>query len=230
MKAKVEGIEVFSENSFVLKLKPSGKFDYRAGQFVMLKAGECEKPFSISSHPSEKFLEFLIREHNDGSVTPKLMHLKKGDVVEVEGPFGAFGVRESKAKEILFVAAGTGVAPFRAMVQDALLRFPNKKITLLFGFRFDFYYEKIWKSLQKKYKNFNLVACCSKPGKEWKGKSGRVTDFLGEVLKPSMEIYICGQEKMVEDVKVQLTGKLGVDAKRVHVEEWKEEKVAAAAR
>jgi NAD(P)H-flavin reductase len=227
MKATVIGIEVFTENNFVLKLKPEKKLKYGAGQFVMLKVDGNEKPFSISSHPSENSLEFLIKEHDDGTVTPKLLHLKKGDNVRIDGPFGAFSVKDTRAKEIVFIAAGTGVAPFRAMVIDALMRFPDKKITLIFGFRFDFYYEKIWDNLKKKYKNFNLVACCSRAEEiKWKGRAGRVTDYLKEVLKDAKgkEVYICGQEKMVDEVEKQLIEQIGFAKSQIHVEEWKEDR------
>lgn len=233
MKAKVVGIEVFSENNFVLKLKPEKQLKYLAGQFVMLGFAGNEKPFSISSHPCEKYMEFLIKEHDDGPVTPKLMHLKKGDEVEIDGPFGAFGVKETKAKEIVFVAAGTGVAPFRAMVIDALQRFPKKKITLIFGFRFDFYYEKIWKDLQKKYKNFNLIACCSRPEEaKWKGLSGHVTDFFTKIKENPNEkdVYICGSESMVEEAKKILIKDYKFNSDQIRVEEWKEAKKMIAAR
>jgi NAD(P)H-flavin reductase len=227
MKAKVVGIEVFSENNFVLKLKPEKKFEYKAGQFVMLKVNGNQKPFSVSSHPSEEYLEFLIKEHDDGTVTPKLLHLKKGDKIELDGPFGVFNVRGTKAKEIVFIAAGTGVAPFRAMIIDALQRFSDKKITLVFGFRFDFYYEKIWKDLQKKYKNFNLIACCSRPEEvKRKGLCGHVADFFVRIKDnpKDKEIYICGSEAMVEEAKKILLNDYKFKEDQIRVEEWKEDR------
>lgn len=223
MKAEVTSIEVFSEDNFVLKLaKPEG-FEYRAGQFAMLHFNSKQKPFSIASHPSEEELIFLIKEHDNGDVTPHLMELKEGDEVEITGPFGVYEVKASDAEEIVFIAAGTGVAPFRSMILDVLERFPDKRVRLIFGFRYDFYFGDFWEGLKKEHSNFDYYVCCSRPKEaKWEGACGRITDDLEERIGgvDGKDVYVCGSEGVVEGVKDKLFNDMKFPKERVHIEEW----------
>ncbi|MFH1290000.1 MAG: FAD-binding oxidoreductase [Nanoarchaeota archaeon] len=221
MKVVVKEMRTFAEGNFLLKAKPEGRLDYEAGQFVMIKIDEIAKPFSIASPVGSETIDFLISVHPDGEITPRLAKLKRGDGFEIEGPYGAFTVKDTNAKEIIFIAAGTGVSPFRAMVVDALKRFSEKKISLIFGFRYDYYFEKEWKDLEKEYKNLKICACCSRPAKSWKGLKGRVTDHLGEIAKEAKgkEVYVCGPPAMVGSTK-EVLRKIGFKDKQVHTEKW----------
>jgi NAD(P)H-flavin reductase len=188
----------------------------------MIKHQGIEKPFSIASFPGEETVDFLISTHPDGMLTPKLARMKSGDGFEIAGPYGVFNVKDTKAKEIIFVAAGTGIAPFRSMVMDALQRFSKKKVKLIFGFRHDFYFEKYWRELEHSYENFSMCLCCSKPRDGWKGNSGRVTACLeGEIKNAkSKEVYICGPPQMVQDTKDILEKELGFRKEQIHLEKW----------
>jgi NAD(P)H-flavin reductase len=115
---EVVKVELYDNKTFLLEItKPEG-FEFKAGQFAMIHTHGSEKPFSIASPPSLKNLQFLIKEHDEGTVTQYLDDLKKGDKLKITAPFGVFCVRDTKAKELYFIAAGTGVAPFRSMICD----------------------------------------------------------------------------------------------------------------
>ncbi len=60
--------------------------------------------------------------------------LREGDAVTVNGPFGAFFVRES-SREIMFIAGGSGIAPVRAMLRDMAERGVNRRATFFFAAR-----------------------------------------------------------------------------------------------
>ncbi|MBU0467325.1 MAG: hypothetical protein KJ718_05055 [Nanoarchaeota archaeon] len=221
MKTVIKEVRRFEEGNFFMKTVPKKRFEYVPGQFVMVKLGEVEKPFSIAVHDEIGTIDFLISAHPDGEITPKLEKMKPGDKFEIEGPYGAFTVRETKSKEIVFIAAGTGIAPFRGMILEALKRFPEKKITLIFGFRYDFYFEKFWKSLEKKYKNFRVYASCSSLEKKWIGLRGRVTEHLEKKIKSTngKEVYVCGSPAMVKSTKKVLK-KIGFKDKQIRTEKW----------
>lgn len=220
--ATVSEIKKYSDVSVRVKFKLWERFDFKPGQFISIHHNKEERPFSIASVPGKKGFELLIRTHPDGKVTPWLCGLKKGSKVKISGPYGNFTIRENENKKIIFVCAGTGIAPFKGMVEYALKNYPNKKVTLIFGFREEFYFEKEFKKLQQKYRNFSLKPSCSKPDKNWKGLVGRVTEHLEEIIKSpdSKDIYICGPKEMVKNTKEILLTKLKFNKKYVHVEEW----------
>jgi NAD(P)H-flavin reductase len=221
MKVVVKEVQRFQEHNFFMKVVPEGEFRFKAGQFAMVKLGGVEKPFSIASFPGEETIDFLVSVHPEGEITPKLEAMKVGDKFEIDGPYGTFVISDTDAKEIVFIAAGTGIAPFRAMVTDALYKFPDKTIRLLFGFRCDYYFEDFWNKLQEVHKNFKVRATCSKPTPEWGGLTGRVTEHVGNVVQDAKgkEVYLCGPPAMVKDTKKALKD-LGFDDEQIHVEKW----------
>ena len=132
---EVIGNERYSEKDFLIRLaKPRG-FMFEAGQFVMVHVNNEKRAFSVASPPSYDFLELLIKKHSTGKVSSVLYKLKEGDKVNISGPYGKFRIKRIGNKEIIFVAGGTGLAPFRGMIYSALEKNPNKKITLIFGLR-----------------------------------------------------------------------------------------------
>ena len=191
---KVKKIKKFSKGSISISLEKPKELNFKAGQFMMIHCNGKEKPFSIGSHPSEKTLDFLIKVHPNGKITPKLCNLKKGSPLKISGPYGTFIVKSTL----------------------------DKKITLIFGFRNDFYYKKEFEKLEQEYSNFNLIPSCSAPKKTWKGKTGRVTEHIKEIIKSPdyKEVYICGMPEMVKTVKTMLIDEIGLKTEQVHVEEW----------
>lgn len=219
---KVRKIKKFSEGCILISLEKPKDLDYKAGQFMMICFNGKEKPFSIGSPPNGKTLDFLIKVHSDGEITPRLRDIKKGNPLKIKGPYGTFIVKPNNNKEIVFIAAGTGVSPFRGMADGALKDYPKKKITLIFGFRNDYYYKKEFEKLKKKFPNFNLIPVCSAPKKTWKGKTGRVTEYIKVLIKSpdSREVYICGMPEMVKTVKTMLIDEIGFKPAQVRIEEW----------
>ena len=53
----------------------------------------------------------------------------------MEGPFGAFRLRESSANDLLFVGGGAGLAPLLALLRSMAERGIDRKITFYYGAR-----------------------------------------------------------------------------------------------
>lgn len=219
---KVKEIKKFLDGTILISLEKPKEINYRAGQFMMIHCNGKEKPFSIASAPSENIILFLIKVHEGGEITPRLCNLKKGSILKISGPYGTFIVKPNQNKELIFIAAGTGVSPFRGMVKESLTTLPNKKVTLIFGFRNDFYFKKEFEKLSQEYKNFNLISSCSAPKKTWKGRTGRITEHIKKIIKSpeSKEVYICGMPEMVKTVRNILIDEIGLKTEQVRVEEW----------
>ncbi|MCF6356302.1 MAG: FAD-binding oxidoreductase, partial [Draconibacterium sp.] len=114
---KFENLRNLTENTFVLTL-PKSRFKYTAGQHISLaiKGDYQSREYSIYSAENGDNLEILVKEVAGGYFSPKLKHLKKGEFVEVHGPFGKFGVDEKNlnSHKHIFIASGTGIAPFHS--------------------------------------------------------------------------------------------------------------------
>jgi NAD(P)H-flavin reductase len=195
---------------------------FKAGQCVGFHIAEKEKRlYSIASLPSESGqLSFLIDVSHMGPGSQFVLALKPGDKFVIEGPYGAFTVND-ESEELMFVATGAGLAPFKSIVQDVLKNNYPKDVTLLFGIRNeeDKVYFDFFEKLSQEYQNFFFIPTFSQPKEVWNGAKGRVTNFIDENFESykNCRTYICGSPVMVKDVRALLMAK-GKDAKEIKLE------------
>ncbi|MCA9300751.1 MAG: hypothetical protein KDA28_16895, partial [Phycisphaerales bacterium] len=162
---------------------------WRAGQsFGVLPPGEDArgKPhklrlYSIAS-PTEgedgkgrllaTTVKRMIDEHWDdhrlflGVASNYLCNLQEGDQVQLTGPAGKRFLlpRDQNAHHYIFLATGTGVAPFRGMVMDLLARGCPNSITLIVGspYQTDLPYDVELRELDARYTNFRYLPAVSR--------------------------------------------------------------------
>lgn len=204
---------------FMIELEEPAAIDFKAGQFVLIKAkhpqtGELlSRAYSIASPPSETHvlrLNLEIVPH--GKLTPLMEQWEVGATVELQGPFGHFMVKAGPEKKtLLFVATGVGVAPFRSMIEDLLAKGDPRELHLYFGVRSeeDIFYREVFESLAAAHPNFHFTLTLSRPSDSWTGVTGRVTALLSSLsFDPSTtDAYLCGGKPMIDDVKKILLGK-----------------------
>ena len=147
------------------------------------------------SAPADAVLSFCIREVSRGLLSPVLAAAAPGTRFRVSGPHGYFTFKSAKGKTI-FVATGTGIAPFVAMARSGISGF-----TLLHGVRepSELYYQTLLRENAGRY-----VACLSKRGFELSKVAGafpgRVTDYLADRLDRNVyDFYLCGRSAMIRD-------------------------------
>jgi ferredoxin-NADP reductase len=210
---------------------------FLAGQFIQMISPVHEKAhpekikkiirsYSIASAPEEKrFLEFCIKLVLDGAFTPTLWNFREGDKIEIRGPYGKFVVPEPVDHDLVFIAAGTGIAPFWGMIGHLLKAGIQRDIVLLFGVRYedDVLYDKEFKQLEKEHPNFKAVFTLSRPRRpaEWWGETGYVQSLLEKYVKNPLhtKAYICGLTPMIEQSVAQLE-KIGFTPDRIHYERY----------
>jgi CDP-4-dehydro-6-deoxyglucose reductase len=223
VKAKlVESYEIAPEiRHFVFEVPEVENLPYLSGQFVSFSNVFGEKKitraYSTAAPPQGNRFELCLNRVKDGRFSPHLFSLQPGDVVEMRGPIGHF-VLKNPPNDSIMVATGTGIAPFRGIVNEAVRKHPERQFTLVFGARFEhgLLYRDEFEALAKEYPNFHFVPTLSRPPEEWKGRVGHVQahvlEFLGE--RRDVDIYICGMKAMVDDLRNRLK-ELGLD--RTHI-------------
>ncbi|KKU29279.1 MAG: putative oxidoreductase FAD/NAD(P)-binding component [Microgenomates group bacterium GW2011_GWC1_46_20] len=85
--------------------------------------------FTISSSPTEDFLQFTTKFREESDYKKALWQRKIGDELEINGPFGNFVLDEKDTTPRLFIAGGIGITPFRSMIKyvsDKQLTLPIK--------------------------------------------------------------------------------------------------------
>ncbi len=207
---KVVELRELTENTFVLSL-PQSRFKFEAGQHISLSIlGDYQsREYSIYSAEESNNLEILVKEVDGGYFSPKLKHLKPGDMVEVHGPFGKFGLDHKKrdTHQHVFIASGTGIAPFHSMVKT----YPGLNYRLIHGVRYSSEAYEI-----EDYDRKNVTVCTSR---DKNGDfNGRLTEYLKNTdFAKNTCFYLCGNSDMIFDAMEILKSK-GFDRDSVTVE------------
>lgn len=213
---------------FTLK-KPEG-FSFKAGQFVLFDVPLLDDPaniqtraFSIASAPHEEDLLFVAKMKEGGRASRWIAEsLKEGNSVRLQGPFGMFTLKPENAKDYLFIATSTGVAPFRAHIIDSLHRGEARTMDLLYCVRNeeDLFWHKEFSELTQRHPQFSLHTTLSAGSDSWKGHRGRVQTVTKEAVPDAAvrQVYICGSPAMTMDMKKMCLEEFKMDRKDVHVE------------
>jgi ferredoxin-NADP reductase len=204
-------------------------FDYRPGQAVLVgRPGQpLKRPYSIAIAPHEaralSQLELLVGLDADGSAGPHLPPLDRGARVEVEGPIGSFQFPpDPKERRFLFVAGGTGIAPLRAMLHEALSKHPVARLGVLYSARSpdEFAYGDELAALAAEGRITLLRTVTRGVEREWAGGRGRITSgHVAEMADAATLCFVCGPHTFVEAM-LPLLERAGIDSDRIRVEDW----------
>ncbi len=120
----------------ILQLPAGCQPDYRPGQYLLLASLHGPfSPFSIASAPAEEGrLRLHILAANDEPAS-LLAGLKADAVARVQLPFGEVRVDVAQSAPLLLIAAGTGLAQMRSIVEQARLQGSRRPIHLYWGAR-----------------------------------------------------------------------------------------------
>lgn len=192
-------------------------FPFEPGQYATLglvgSAGKLiQRPMSVSSSADRlDEYEFFIRLVENGGFTPLLWQRSVGDPINLKGPKGKFLLQED-GRRCLFVASGTGLAPFISMIETLRDRDRSREIYLLHGVSYD--YDLAWRLELEELANgsgfpLRYVGTVSRPqgSPSWTGLSGRVEAITEGQLEAhgldpdNTTIYLCGNPEMVGAVE-----------------------------
>lgn len=163
--------------------------EFLAGQYIGLQFNGTSRAYSLANAPTESELEICVRRVPGGRLSPKLCdELAVGDEVTVRGPYGELVLQEPSERDIVFLATGTGVAPFKGMI-DYLFetgrdeyegRTRNVWLFLGSAWQDDLPYRAAFRERHESHENFYFVPCLSRELtlSDWGGE----TDYVQHAL------------------------------------------------
>jgi len=219
-RAQVERIRDLTHDvrEIELCLKEPPAIAFKAGQFLSFEVGRdalnrtIVRPYSIASPPGQQGRVLLVLNLVQGGPgSTYLFSLRVGDETQFKGPTGAFYLRDDPARDLLFVATGTGIAPLRSMLYALSERGFPRPVTLYWGLRSqrDLYYQDELEALARAHPNISFVTTLSRPEEGWTGERGRVTPLVEARIASvqNLAVYLCGNEGMIKDVTAVLQKK-----------------------
>ncbi|GAB3689414.1 hypothetical protein GCM10028857_24730 [Salinarchaeum chitinilyticum] len=172
-----------------VKLETEEEVDFLAGQYVGLRYDGTSRAYSLASSPTREDLEICVRRVAGGRLSPRICDdLDVGDEVTVRGPYGDLVLQERSARDMVFLATGTGVAPFKSMIDYVVetgrdeYEGERRDVWLFLGaaWKDDLPYRDAFRSLHQRRENFHFVPCLSREPtlSDWEGE----TDYVQHAL------------------------------------------------
>jgi NAD(P)H-flavin reductase len=209
--AHVINKEPFSSKVFLftLQLDTPETISFVPGQFLSVAvAPGVNRSYSIASAPSRtNTVDLLVDVAPGGPGSQYFLKEDVGQPVSFIGPMGKF-VLENEEGNIIFLATGTGVAPFKAMLDDLFEKqiknkdFQKRQIYLYLGFRHEenVFWHDYFESKTHEHPNFHYLITLSQPTEQWLGCKGYVQTCIDHqlLINSDAPIYLCGGRNMVK--------------------------------
>ncbi len=241
---RIENVTNFTRR-FWIELVSGQPFHFEPGQFVTLDLPIHEKPskrwrsYSIASWPDGTAIIELVIVLLDGGAGTKYLfeEVNIGSELILRGPQGSFTLPRPIEKDLFLICTGTGIAPFRAMVNHVMNHnIPHLDIYLIFGCRRweDALYREEMEMLENNLPGFQYLPVFSREIPENRKhliRTGYVHAVFEEICKKKMSLlaqevnqviypasfYLCGWKVMIDEAKKRIVD-LGYDRKAIHLE------------
>jgi predicted ferric reductase len=199
----------------------------RGGQFINWrfwapKLWWVSHPFSLSAAPDGKSLRITVRDLGDTS--HRLLTIKPGTKVSFEGPYGIFSEAARTTTKAVFIGAGVGITPIRAMLEDPLLK-ANDATVILRGTTEQevFLWQETYDLCVAKHASLRVLVGKRPPGvATWLSaeaySSGERLSTLAPDIKHS-DVFICGPMQWT-DLVVRDAKRAGVPDHQIHAERF----------
>lgn len=199
----------------ILRLYPhQEKISFVPGQYVEASFNGIKLPLSIANLPQEDYLEFHLRHDDKHPFAQALLqYLQQTKKISLQGPTGKMILSAAASlSKIIFLAGGTGFAPIKALLREALfLPSSLKPLYLYWGVRRpqDAYDENLLKEWQQQFTHFQFEIVLSEPQSypRWRGACGLVPHYLAQQHQDlvAATVFASGPYAMVQAAKTLLT-------------------------
>jgi ferredoxin-NADP reductase len=209
MEYHVPVIEVQSRgnSAFSVKFVRPDSFTFLPGQFLLITTGTgttaMTKPLSLSSSPSDPFLE-VTKGSTGHPFAESLRLLKKGDEITIQGPLGSFTF-QGEYRKVAFIAGGIGITPLWSIIRYTTSMMYETDITLLYSTKTEaeILFREAIPSIAESNPHLSLVVTLTEPGPGWTGHTGRINRSMIEQEIPDWQervFFVSGPPALVSTI------------------------------
>ena len=181
--ARITHLEAFNQDVFRVLLETEQPPEYQAGQYLEIGVPENGwAPFSIACAPGASQLELHIQYLPGRETSEKIQQqLQVGQCLKLRLASGACVLPEQE-QPLVLVAAGTGYAQMKALLEETFKRGWQAPIHLYWGAREPrgLYALQEARGLAEAHNNLTLIPCVELPSADWAGRTGSLVDALAE--------------------------------------------------
>lgn len=202
------------------------------GQYVNIDvpgSGQ-HRSYSFSTAPGEKRIGFLIKKISGGAMSNWLERAGAGGKLDLTGPLGSFYMRKVE-RPLLFLAGGTGLAPFLSMLEVLARENSQQQIHLIYGVTRDLDLVLVdeLEAYAGRLPNFTYSTVVAEEASSHPRKGWVTQHMPAEALNGGdVDVYLCGPPPMVDAVRKYFDDN-GVRPNSFHYEKFTPNAVAKEA-
>lgn len=231
--AVVSEVTTFADAAYELVLDiPTEAPVFLPGQYVNIDvpgSGQ-HRSYSFSSAPGSRRMTFMIKQVPGGLMSSWLGSTAAGQPVQMTGPLGSFYLR-AVSRPLLFLAGGTGLAPFLSMLEVLAAQDLKQPVHLIYGVTRDQDLVMVDRlaDYARSIPGFTYATCVADP-QTTHPQQGYVTQHMPpQVLHAgNVDVYLCGPPPMVDAVQKYFKAE-GIAPASFHYEKFTPNTAAVAA-
>ncbi|RDL53019.1 Benzoate 1,2-dioxygenase electron transfer component [Ensifer sp. M14] len=230
--ATVSRVNPHNDAAIVLELDVDAAPAFLAGQYanIDVPGSGQSRSYSFSTAPGQGRIGFLIKKIPGGLMSNWLEHAEIGTTLQLTGPLGSFYLREVQ-RPLLFIAGGTGLAPFLSMLEVLARENSTQRIHLIYGVTRDLdlvLVDEI-EAYTKLLANFSFTTVVAEETSSHPRKGWVTQHMPAEMLNDGdVDVYLCGPPPMVDAVRGHFDEN-GVTPNSFHYEKFTPNAVAKVA-
>jgi NAD(P)H-flavin reductase/nitrite reductase/ring-hydroxylating ferredoxin subunit len=221
MDVVVETVELAAPDVAIIRLRNNGEtpLEYVAGQYVdVLLADGQRRSYSMATPAGADVLELHVRHLPGGLFSDRVFaSLHVGEALKLEGPCGSFFLRDG-GQPVILLASGTGFAPIKALVEEAIRNGSARSMCLYWGGRqqSDLYLDALCRSWAETLPWFLYIPVLSEPEarSNWQGRTGFVHQAVMQdhADLSHHQVYACGAPVVVASARRDFSASCGLPA------------------
>lgn len=204
--AAVGAVTPFGDAAYELVLDIAAEAPvFLPGQYVNIAvpgSGQ-HRSYSFSSAPGSKRMSFMVKQVPGGLMSGWLGDAQPGQPLQMTGPLGSFYLR-AVTRPLLFLAGGTGLAPFLSMLEVLAQQGTEQAVHLVYGVTRDQDLVMVDRLVDyaRRIPGFSFSTCVADP-QTTHTHQGYVTQHMpAQVLHGgNVDVYLCGPPPMVDAVQ-----------------------------